>query len=94
MAQAMTLPAQNSVALPHSTHTSSQAPDTFDGFDLSKFTTFMSQIYLHIVECLQDFLTDKKIFYVRLILPTKPSPTGDIHHKCVGDCVMGFCNVD
>jgi hypothetical protein len=65
----MALLAQNSVAPPRSTRTSSRAPDTFDGSDPSKFATFMSQIYLHIRERLQDFLTDnKKIFYVRSYL--------------------------
>jgi hypothetical protein len=69
MADAMALLAQNSVAPPRSTRTSSHAPDTFDGSDPSKFTTFMSQIYLHIRERLQDFPTDdKKIFYVRSYL--------------------------
>jgi hypothetical protein len=65
MAQAMAFLAQNSVAPPRSTCTSLRAPDTFDGSNPSKFTTFMSLIYLHITECPQDFPTDnEKIFYV------------------------------
>jgi hypothetical protein len=69
IAEAMSLLARNSVALPRSTCTSSRAPDTFDGSDPSKFATFMSQIYLHIVERPQDFPTnDEKIFYVRSYL--------------------------
>jgi hypothetical protein len=71
MAQAMTLLIQNSVAPPRSMQTSWHAPDTFDGSDLSKFATFMLQIYLHIVERLQDFPTDnEKIFYVWSYLRT------------------------
>jgi hypothetical protein len=69
MAQAMALLAPNSVAPHRSTCTSSRAPDTFDGSDLSKFTTFMLQIYLCIAERPQDFPTDdEKIFYVRSYL--------------------------
>jgi hypothetical protein len=65
MAQAMALLTQNLVVPPHSTRTSSRAPDTFDGSDPSKFATFMLQIYLHIAERPQDFPTDdEKIFYV------------------------------
>ena len=65
----MALLAQNATAPPRSTRTSSKAPDTFDGTDASKFSTFMSQIYLHIAERPQDFPTDDdKIFYVRSYL--------------------------
>jgi hypothetical protein len=69
MAQAMTLLAQDLVAPPRSTRTASKAPDTFNRLDPSKFAKFMSQIYLHIAECPQDFPTDdKEIFYVRSYL--------------------------
>jgi hypothetical protein len=68
MAQAMALLTQNLVAPPRSTHTASKAPDTFDGSNPSKLTTFMSQIYLHITEHPQDFPTDGEDFYIRSYL--------------------------
>jgi hypothetical protein len=68
MALVMALLAQNLGTSPCSTCIASKAPDTFDGSDLSKFM-FMSQIYLHIAECSQDFPTDdEKIFYIWLYL--------------------------
>ncbi len=46
-----------------------KTPDVFDGSDPSKFASFMSQIYLHIADRVQDFPTDdEKIFYVRSYL--------------------------